>query len=390
MSDPVTCPTCGAHLGRGSTFCLKCGTKIESAPPLGEISELHDTTSPDDHLEESLLEDMAAPVEVSDSTDDATLPDLNESELPEPIPPAEATLPPSDLSWDETEESSPEEDYEPIMVAEVDDAIHEFEEVASIGMDEVKEGMPFREVAPPRVVDPEFRDETDEALEHLFPDESERTSVQAVTHLFPEGRGTATTDFIDAVVGKPDKVGVSVEMPELALSGDDFDYPPYVYEAMGKARIEHGDSLIKQGEHDRAIEQYEMAKKIVCLANNEKMLQDIEKRIDTGYEAKAEAHFQLGEKHLKAQEYEWSIVQYRKAREFFMFTKLAKMRAKCAEKVRDAYSEWGKALENEGDGLVKAGKTREALVKYKQASEKYTEADDRKKLRGLEKKIRKA
>ena len=393
MSDPLTCPTCGAHLARGSTFCIKCGTKIESPPPqLGDTAELGESVLPDGGLEENILEDMAAPVEISESTEEAVLPDLSESVLSEPptsVQTNEVTLPPADLTWEDSESSSEEEDYEPTMLKEVDDAIHEFEEVAW-DEGEIKEGMPFREVEPPRVVDAEFKDATDEALEHLFPDESERTAVAAVTHLFPDGRTTASRDFIDAVVGKPDKVGVSVEMPELSLTGDDFDYPPNVYEAMGNARVEHGEKLLKQGEHDRAIEQFEMAKKIVCLANNDKLLKDIDRKIDAGYEAKAEAHFQLGERHLKAQEYEWSIVQYRKAREFFMFTKLAKMRAKCAEKVRDAYSEWGKALEEEGDALVKAGKTREALVKYKQASEKFTEADDRKKLRGLEKKIRKA
>ena len=73
-----------------------------------------------------------------------------------------------------------------------------------------------------------------------------------------------------------------------------------------------------------------------------------------------------------------------------MFTTRSKKRAKCAEKVRDCYIDWGRMIEDEGALMVKTGKTRAALSKYQEAAEKYRKGDDPKKLRGLEKKIRKA
>ncbi|MHA2348711.1 MAG: hypothetical protein ACXADL_03670 [Candidatus Thorarchaeota archaeon] len=73
-----------------------------------------------------------------------------------------------------------------------------------------------------------------------------------------------------------------------------------------------------------------------------------------------------------------------------MFTTHSKKRAKCSERARESYVEWGKLIESEGDQLSKNGKTREALDKYRQAAEKYKEGDDSKKLKGLDKKIKKA
>jgi Flp pilus assembly protein TadD len=83
-------------------------------------------------------------------------------------------------------------------------------------------------------------------------------------------------------------------------------------------------------------------------------------------------------------------VQFRKARELYMFSTDAKKRAKCSEKVRDSYAGWGKLLEDEGDALAKSGNTRDALLKYQEAAAKYREAGAKKKLKGLDKKIRKA
>jgi predicted negative regulator of RcsB-dependent stress response len=73
-----------------------------------------------------------------------------------------------------------------------------------------------------------------------------------------------------------------------------------------------------------------------------------------------------------------------------MFSTDAKKRAHCSEKVREAYVEWGKDLEIQGDHLSKQGDSRDALAKYQEAAAKYREGQDNKKLKGLEKKIRKA
>ncbi len=171
-------------------------------------------------------------------------------------------------------------------------------------------------------------------------------------------------------------------------TGDDFKYPPYVFEAMGRARVEHGQTLLESGQHERAIEEFERAKKLFEKAGNEKLLEEASRLVDAGYEAMAESHFAEGEMHLKSDEYEWAIVQFKKAREIYMFTTLSKMRAKCSDKIRKAYEEWGKHLEEEGDRLAKFGDSRRALMMYQEAAEKYREANATKRLRGLEKKIR--
>ena len=73
-----------------------------------------------------------------------------------------------------------------------------------------------------------------------------------------------------------------------------------------------------------------------------------------------------------------------------MFSTDAKKRARCSEKVRETYIEWGKDLETQGDHLAKQGSSRDALSKYQEAAAKFREGNETKRLRGLEKKIRKA
>jgi tetratricopeptide (TPR) repeat protein len=102
------------------------------------------------------------------------------------------------------------------------------------------------------------------------------------------------------------------------------------------------------------------------------------------------AHFELGERHLKEGEFEWAIVQFRKAREIYMLSTDKKLRAKSAEMIRICYLAWGKSLEDEADRLSKQGDVRPSLERYRQAAEKYRDGGDEKRLKGLEKKIRKA
>ncbi len=359
------------------------------------------------------------------------LPDIDDSILPEPEevvrPEEESTfevtsLPPDDeLNW-EVDKPAPVEgmpavaadelpavpnEPESAREAEVRDYDHVAAEMswdtASIpefSSDDVKEGMPFKEVAPPRIAEDDIATSTDEALRHLFPDEIDASTTEAVTHLFPRGRGDASRDFVDVVVGKPKKITITSKMHELktpscpncgtTITGDDYEYPAYVYEAMGKARLEQGAQKQKRNEHENAIESFEMAKTLFERAENPKAIFEAQKRIDGGYEAMAASHLTQGEMHFKAGEFEWAAVQFKKAREIFMFTTRVKMRAKCSERIRGSYGAWGKAIESEGDRLSKEGRSREALAKYQLAAGKYKEADAPKRLRGLDKKIRKA
>jgi len=400
MDGKVVCKACGASLGKGSTFCLKCGTRI------GESSAGITTT------DESTIEDTS---ELEDSTLESTEPtetELTFSEGDLGIPSAsveEPSLPPeSEIGWEketsvEIDAPPPDDILPPLEDVSSEEAPLEFEMESESEVDpseEDDEGMPFKEIEPPLVL-AEAPDETNEVRAHLFTEEEEHSATrEAVQHLFPKGRGETSEDFIDIVVGKPKKIGITQQLEEFiapdcpdcgkTVISDGFEYPHYVYGAMGKARVEAGIEKLKNNDHEEAIELFEKGKILYERAEDSKSAQECVKLTDRGYEAMAESHYLQGEKHLKEHEFEWAIVQFKKAREIYMFTTDSKKRGKSAQKARDCYIEWGKLLEHEGDDLAKRGESRDALVKYQQAAEKFKDGDEPKKLRGLEKKIRKA
>lgn len=416
----VECPKCGKSMRRGSTFCMGCGERLPEVEAPLDIHDNEGTNEPEvdssftskgpenadleNELPESILEDNPTEAVLPESE----LPEIEETVAAEA---GEALPPPEGLSWevdDKLVEASASIIDEPAPVdppptEETPKPTSDFswdDTDLIVESDEVKEGMPFKEVAPPRVFSGDVDFSTEAALDHLFPNEREAETREAVIHLFPEGRGHTGQDFIDVVVGKPTRVDIKEPMPELeepacpgcgsALAADGFVYPPYVFEAMGKARLEAGEERLKEKLHEKAIESFEMAMKLFDRAGNGKMVADARKKVDEGYDAMASEHFQQGENHRKVREYEWAIVQFKKARELYMFTTDPKMRAKCSEKARECYVEWGRELEDEGDKLAKAGMTRDALAKYQDAAKKYREGDAHKKLKDLEKKIMKA
>lgn len=438
MAEFIECPECSKRIRKGSTFCLHCGIRIgKDMKSMGEPIVTENAPSPVTDRLENLEDKMAdmltqsglpttehsteAPTN-SDAEGDV-LPDIDDSVLPEPEEDSTleaTTIPPTDeLTWEvdnsvpveaepvvTTDESTaiPAESSREVEVREYDHASAEMawdtSSIPEFSSDEVKEGMPFKEVAPPRVVGDDITTSTDEALRHLFPDDIDASTTEAVTHLFPRGRGDASRSFVDVVVGKPKKISITSIMHELktpscpncgtTITGDGYEYPFYVYEVMGKARLEQGVQRQKENDHEDAIESFEMAKTLFERADNPKAIAEAQRRIDGGYEAMAASHLTQGEMHFKAGEFEWAAVQFKKAREIFMFTTRAKMRAKCSERIRASYGAWGKAIESDGDRLSKEGRSREALAKYQLAAEKYKEADAPKRLRGLDKKIRKA
>ncbi len=402
MVDRLQCPTCGKSIGKGSTFCIGCGNKIpENLQPVSAQSPNPDVLP---SVEESGLDEIEEPISSAESTttepivEEQAVDELSwEDELPD-LPTGD-----SEIGTGETVSSMPSSTH-----VEIDSEVSETtgSEESELSWDEsveeIKVGMPFKEVAPPRVVAEAHSVEatTDDALTHLFPEVRDDATRDAVSHLFPEGRGSTSSSFIDVVVGKPAKVSVKKPMKELdhascpncgvAITSDGFEYPAYVFDAMGKARSDYGDSLLEENEHERAIEYYEMAKILFEKSGNEKNIAEVTKRIDMGYDAMAKFHYDEAESRLKENDFEWAIVQFKKARELYMFTTDSKKRAKSAERAREAFVEWGKALESEGDDLAKSGKTRDALAKYQEAAAKFREGGDSKRLRGLDKKIRKA
>ncbi|TFG29770.1 hypothetical protein EU528_09230 [Candidatus Thorarchaeota archaeon] len=401
MVDHLECPECGKSLGIGSTFCIGCGNKIPEG--LKPVTAPKLDTLPS--VEESGLDDFIEPALIDEPT------------LPEPEPEIAPTT--EDLSWDEEIPDLPvgetKIDHGETMTSapasvsieskpEAGEPVTSDESVLSWdeGVEEVKVGMPFTEVEPPRIVAEAHAIEvtTEDALTHLFPEVRDDATRDAVSHLFPEGRGSTSATFIDVVVGKPSKISIKSPLKELdhascpncgvAITSDGFEYPAYVFDAMGKARSDFGDQLLKDNEHERAIEYYEMAKMLFEKSGTEKNIAEALRRIDMGYDAMAQFHYDEAEAHLKEGDFEWAVVQFKKARELYMFTTDAKKRARCAERAREAYAIWGKALEDEGDKLAKEGKTRDALAKYQEAAAKYREGGDSKRLKGLDKKIRKA
>ncbi len=402
MSDQIVCPECGSKMRKGSTFCINCGHKI-----------------PEDVLPEQTLEEGT----ILEKEEDI-LPAVEESGLDEIIevePSAETTFPEPEttesadtLSWDEELPNAPiaedilkiEENASPESTIESETESPTSPEESELSWEEgvagIKEGMPFKEIEPPRVF-AEAHDilaSTDDALEHLFPEVRDDATRDAVAHLFPEGRGSTSPSFIDVVVGKPERISVKKPLHELETpvclscgtipTSDGFEYPQYVFDALGKARIENGEKLLQENEHESAIENFEMAKMLFEKSGNEKNLAEAVKRIDFGYDDMAKFHYDQAETHLKENEFEWAVVQFKKARELYMFTTDTKKRVKCAERAREAFSAWGKFLEDDGDRLAKAGETRDALAKYQEAAAKYREGEDTKRLKGLDRKIRKA
>ncbi len=448
MQDQVVCPSCGAKLGKGSTHCYSCGQKLS-----GDLDGLDTETTRSkmvqtskgetkptslSNLEDRMLgmldeakETATAQSASSSKQDSATLPALEESDLGELPAGADSDQLTNDeefenllSDWDSDDAQVPDSGAQvatgkkatPVAAAPAPAARQEEKRIPhsqedttltweypvtkEIESSDVKEGNPFQEVAPPKVVSeaPEVSDE--EARHHPEAEMSTVSTKAAVAHLFPEGRGVTSRDFIDAVVGKPTKIGTTISMPELetpscpkcgaVITQDEFEYPPYVYDAMGRARLEFGMAKLKDNEHESAIESFEMAKRLFEKAGNGKMVEESTRRADDGYDSLAESHCIQGERHLKSGEFEWAIVQFKKAREFYMFSTDAKKRARCAERVRESYAAWGRELETEADSLAKSGQSRESLVKYKEAAEKFREAGDSRKLATLDRKVRKA
>jgi hypothetical protein len=392
MVDRLQCPECGKKIGKGSTFCIGCGNKIP------ENLESVTTQAPGvlPSVEESGLDDIEKPSPLIEPKKPETSEELSwDEEIPD--------LPSGEMEVDNGETMTSLPASTPLEIESEPEAKESESELSwDESVEDIKEGMPFKEIEPPRIVAEAGKVDvsTDDALTHLFPEVQDDATRDAVTHLFPEGRGSTSSTFIDVVVGKPAKVRVKTPLKELdhascpncgvAITSDGFEYPPYVFDAMGKARSDYGDQLLKENEHERAIEYYEMAKMLFEKSGTEKNIAEAAKRIDMGYDAMAKFHYDEAEAHLKEDEFEWAIVQFKKARELYMFTTDSKKRARCAERAREAFVAWGKALESEGDSLAKSGKTRDALAKYQEAAAKFREGGDSKKLKGLDKKIRKA
>jgi len=448
MQDQMVCPGCGTRVGKGSTHCYSCGRKLSvdqsdlDAEPVGpgpvQGSAQQPRASALSGLEDKMLgmlgETVVTPTPASRTAtqvDSARLPALEETEFDDlqadaeidqmleeedseslPSETASDVLPSldSELEVEDREEpvrpkpiSAPPtsgNDKKTVSTPEDTSLTWEYPVVREIESSDVKEGNPFQEVAPPKVTTEGPRVAAEEPTPRISPEKREVSTKAAVAHLFPEGRGFTSRDFIDSVVGKPTKIGTAIPMPELetpscpkcgaAITRDEFDYPPYVYDAMGRARLDYGMLKLKDNEHENAIESFEMAKRLFEKAGNAKMVEESTRRADEGYDAIAESHIVQGERHLKSGEFEWAVVQFKKAREFYMFSTDAKKRARCAERIRECYSGWGRELEAEGDSLAKSGQSRDALAKYKEAAEKFREGEDPKKLAGLERKIRKA
>jgi hypothetical protein len=263
MSDQIICPECGNKLRRGSTFCMNCGNKIPADILSEQASDKESILDEEKDVLPSLEESGLDEITESGSIVEPTLPEVKTPASTEALSWDEET--PSTLAYDETVENKKESSTDRAIKSEIPESTKTSDLSWEEGVDEIKEGMPFKEIEPPRVYAEahEVHVSTEEALDHLFPEVRDDATRDAVAHLFPEGRGTTSADFIDVIVGKPEKISVKKPLQELDTpvclscgtipTSDGFEYPSYVFDALGKARIENGDKLLQENEHEKAI-----------------------------------------------------------------------------------------------------------------------------------------
>jgi uncharacterized Zn finger protein (UPF0148 family) len=242
MEGHIVCPECGTGLRVGSTFCLKCGHKMEKNAEHSTAESVESDIQPQTEtlgepiewgeLDEQMSE-ITDPKESDESNDGSytstaveegidTLPSLDESELPEITEPQTEVIEPvaepalstqdDELSWEADEslisaEPSPTTMEDTVSEVPEDTSMHEETESdlswddSPIESEEIKEGMPFVEIEPPRVLTEAPMGETEAALAHLFPEGMDSSTIDAVQHLFPEGRRATGKDFVNRVVG---------------------------------------------------------------------------------------------------------------------------------------------------------------------------------------------
>ncbi len=420
MTEERTCPVCGMRAGIEAVICPNCGhildDKLETDSILthdeltfDDISDLEETESPEG---DSNPEDLPSIAPLDDTIEDDTIDeplldellDNPEFELDDLSSEMQSAMS-DDENTDERETGESVKASDTSTQTEIVRTSHmppEYDEipkvwdapvVSEVASDDVREGEPFREVDAPVV-----QMDEDEMRARMTGVAGKRETHEAMTHLFPPGRGVTSSDFIDAVVSKPTRIGSRVRVRETEvpscpncgspLTDDGFQYPSYVFEALGRARMEAGLQHLREDRHEKAIESFEKARMLFEKAGNQKLVEEARRRVDEGYLAMGAFHYAKAEEHLRGGEFEWAIVQFKKAREIYMLTADVKMRARSSERVRECYSEWGKSIEAEGDALAKSGAVRDALEKYRQAAEKYKTAEDTRRLRSLEKKIK--
>jgi hypothetical protein len=153
MQEQVICPSCENRIRKGSAVCIGCGNKVpENLPtappePTLEESEILDETEQIPSLEDLGFEDI--PAETPTVIEPEVLPPVEEDlNWDESIPTTEAAPIEEDLSLQEetvsaieTEAPPESSSYEP-PVREGRSTDMSWE----VGVDEVKEGMPFKEV----------------------------------------------------------------------------------------------------------------------------------------------------------------------------------------------------------------------------------------------------
>ena len=170
---------------------------------------------------------------------------------------------------------------------------------------------------------------------------------------------------------------------------DNFEYPEYVYAAMGRARMEAAIELIKEKRYTEAIELLNKAKKIYEHANIEDGIKNTIEKINESYISMGEIYRKQGEQLLKQKQYEDAIVQFNYARSYYIKADAEKRVNSMDNKIQETYQKLGEELQKEAEQEVKQGNNKIALALYQKAINIYLKINETKKIKEIEKKMKK-
>jgi len=343
LTDLIKCPHCGELTDASIPICTNCGLPIT------------------DEIELS-----SEPKEEVKIVEKAT--------KPEPIAKVEAPAKPS-----KSETIVPVKALEKALKGE-----HKIEE-ESTHMEVVES--PFTQID-------ESELPSDDVLEAAI--EPKTTEAQVKKHT----KQTTGEEDIEFEIEEPTEEGVSVSAVSVTTTitcprcghiytPDNFEYPTYVYEAMGKARVEAANALIKEKKYIEAIELLNKAKRIYEHASHEDGIKNTNEKITNAYISLGEIYRKEGESLVKNKQYEDAVRQFEIAKDYYIKAKDSKRIKNMENKINEAYEKAAEDYKKRGDAAVKSDDKKLALELYQKAIDCYLKINDTKSIREIEKKIKK-
>lgn len=239
---------------------------------------------------------------------------------------------------------------------------------------------------------------SDEVLESAIEPIGEHK--QAIQDKVSAPQKTTTGEDIEFEIEEPIEEGIPVSAASVTstitcprcghiYTPDNFEYPDYVYEAMGKARIEAANALMKEKKFTEAIELLNKAKRIYEHASNEDGIKTTNEKITDAYVSLGEIYRKEGEKLLKNKQYEEAIEQFNIARDYYIKAEDNKRIKNIENKIRETYEKAADEYQKQAEQYAKRGDRSNALNLYQKAIDICLKINDTKTIRDIEKKMRK-